>query len=178
MRLTTAVAAGILTLAFVAPAAAQSHSYRRGYHDCLDGRYDAERDNRAYREGCHAARREREERWGNGPPPRGDFGGPDERWEGERRPPPGYAPPQRDGYGAPPYRAPRRSPALPNVRGMESFQAVAALAAVGYQQVGSNNFGAAVVAFYFNRATGGCLQVVYAKGRASEVQPTSNPSCR
>ena len=113
------------------------------------------------RAGCRAARREREEReeGQGGPHPPGGFGGP-----------PSYGGPLRPAFGGP--------PPLPNVRGMETFRAVAALAGSGYQQVGANNFGAAVVAFYFNRATGGCLQVIYAKGRATEMQPTSNPSCR
>jgi hypothetical protein len=166
----TAVAAGLLSLSFAAPAAAQSHShsYRRGYYDCLAGRYDEDYDNHAYRAGCRAARREREERGeGEGgpppegfgaPPPPGGFGGP-----------PPYGAPPRPGFGPPP---------PPNVRGMETFRAVAALSASGYQQVGANNLGAAVVAFYFNRATGGCLQVVYTRGRASDVGPASNPSCR
>ena len=128
MKTVVAVAVGALSLSFVASAAAQPRDYRHGYYDCLAGRYDEDRDNHAYREGCRAARRERED-------------------EGEGM----YGAPR---YAPPPYRAPyepryRPPAAPPNVRGMETAQALSVLAANGYQQVGARGFGAAVVAFLF-----------------------------
>lgn len=97
---------------------------------------------------------------------------------------PRYAPPPRGDFGAPPpYRPPyepryRQPPSLPNVRGLETAQGLHVLAAHGYGQVGARGFGAAVVAFYFNRATGGCLQIVYTNGRVNDVQPSADRSCR
>ena len=137
MKTVVAVAVGALSLSFVASAAAQPRDYRHGYYDCLAGRYDEDRDNHAYREGCRAARREREDEG------EGMYGAPR------------YAPPPQGGFGAPPpYRAPyepryRPPAAPPNVRGMETAQALSVLAANGYQQVGARGFGAAVVAFLF-----------------------------
>jgi hypothetical protein len=61
---------------------------------------------------------------------------------------------------------------------METAQALSVLVANGHQQVGARGFGAAVVAFYLNRATRGCLRIVYTCGRVNDVQPSSDRSCR
>src|SRR5208337_1042674 len=58
MKTEIAVAAGLLTLALAAPAAASPAEYSRGYNDCLYGRYDQESHSHAYRQGCRAAEHE------------------------------------------------------------------------------------------------------------------------
>ena len=52
MKTFIVIAAGMLSLAHVAPAAAQPREYNRGYYDCLAGRYDEEAHSHAYRQGC------------------------------------------------------------------------------------------------------------------------------
>lgn len=58
MKLFVAIAAGILALAVAAPASASSVSqreYKRGYNDCLAGRYDQEQHGASYKKGCRVA---------------------------------------------------------------------------------------------------------------------------
>jgi hypothetical protein len=76
LRTLIAIAAGTLALSATTPAAADyaSRDYDRGYHDCLAGQYDQEEHGHAYRQGCHAAERER----------RGDSA--DAKWPRHRRP--------------------------------------------------------------------------------------------
>ncbi len=61
MRILIAIAAGTLALSATTPVAAQyaPREYDRGYHDCLAGQFDQEEHSHAYRQGCHAAERER-----------------------------------------------------------------------------------------------------------------------
>ena len=53
------------------------------------------------------------------------------------------------------------------------------MAAAGYRNVGTEVQGAAVYGFYFNPATGQCVQVANVNGRAIGAVPVgSNPRCR
>ena len=160
-----AIGAATLLLSFAAPASAspESREYRRRYYDCLAGRYDQQQDGHAYREGCRAAQRERDgEDDGQGPegPP----------W---REPPPGGP-----GYGGPP-AAPRAPVGIPNVKGMEPGQALAAMASYGYRNVGTTVVGAGIFSIYFNPATRECVQLANANGRVIDAREIgSNPRCR
>ena len=54
----TMVAAVIALSAFAAPSIAASVSqreYKRGYNDCMNGRYDQDRHGISYKKGCRAA---------------------------------------------------------------------------------------------------------------------------
>ena len=58
MKLFVSIAAGLLALAVVAPASASSASqreYKRGYSDCLAGRYDQDQHGASYKRGCRVA---------------------------------------------------------------------------------------------------------------------------
>ncbi len=178
-----AIAAGALCLALAAPAAASPREYSRGYYDCLAGRYDQEDDSHAYRQGCRAAQREQgrgpddggagwEPGGGPGPGPGGGPGwGPGGGGGG-----PGWEP---NGGGQPGFPPPGRPVGLPNVKGLAPAQVMAAMAAAGYRNVGTEVAGAAIYGFYFNPATGGCVQVANMNGRAIGAVPVgANPRCR
>jgi hypothetical protein len=169
-----------LLLALAAPASAspESREYNRGYYDCLAGRYDQERAGHAYREGCRAAQRERdgedEEPGGRPwrePPP----GGPG--YNGPRYGEPGYGGP---GYGGPPVAPRAPGPVgIPDVRGMEPGQALAAMASRGYRNVGTTVVGAGIFSLYFNPMTRECVQLANANGRVVDAREIgSNPRCR
>lgn len=162
-----AIGATTLLLSVATPVSAspESREYHRGYHDCLAGRYDQERDSHAYREGCRAAERER------------DGEGMDER--PQREPPPG-GPYGRPGYGGP-TEAPRAAGpvGIPNVKGMEPGQALAAMASRGYRNVGTTVLGAGIFSIYFNPVTRECVQLANANGRVIDAREIgSNPRCR
>jgi hypothetical protein len=165
MKTVIAAAAGGLLLAIAAPAAASpaSREFNRGYYDCLAGRFDEEGQTHPYREGCRAAKREREGEgaggWDEGPP--------------RHRPPPAWG----GDEGAAPNVA--RPVGVPNVKGMEPAQVLAAMASLGYRNVGTEVAGAAIYGFYFNPVTGECVQVANMNGRAIGAVPVgSNPRCR
>ena len=192
-----AIGAVTLLASFAAPASAspESREYHRGYYDCLAGRYDQERNGHAYREGCRAAQRERDgEDQGEGPggrpwrepPPGGPgyngpgYGGPDYGGPGYNGPGgngPRYGEP---GYGGPPAAPRARGPVgVPNVKGMEPGQALAAMASRGYQNVGTTVVGAAIFSIYFNPVTRECVQLANANGRVIDAREIgSNPRCR
>jgi hypothetical protein len=53
------------------------------------------------------------------------------------------------------------------------------MAAAGFRNVGTEVAGAAVYGYYFNPATGECIQVANMNGRAVGAVPIgSNPRCR
>lgn len=188
--LTIGVATLLLSVAAPVSASPESREYHRGYYDCLAGRYDQERDGRAYREGCRAAQRERDgEDEGEGPggrpwrepPPGGpDDNGPGYNGPGDGRP--GFGGPGENGpgYGGPPV-APRtpQPVGIPNVKGMEPGQALAAMASRGYRNVGTTVVGAGIFSIYFNPMTRECVQLANANGRVIDAREIgSNPRCR
>ena len=186
MKILTALAAGMLCLAFAAPAAASPQEYSHGYYDCLNGRYDPDEDSHAYRQGCRAARHE-QERGQDGERPPGPGWGPDngrpEGDYGERPPGPPWGPNGAGpgwGAGGGPEAVPGARPmGVPNVKGMAAGQVLATMAAAGFRNVGTEVAGAAVYGFYFNPATGECIQVANVSGRAVGAVPIgSNPRCR
>jgi hypothetical protein len=156
LRILIAIAA-IATLSAAAPATAQyaPHEYNRGYHDCLAGRYDDEEHSHVYRQGCRAAERER---------------GGDAEGMGER---PRYPRPE-------PVPAPVASlVGIPKVVGMNSMQAVAAMASRGYRNVGTSIVGGGVFGIYFNPATRECVQLANARGQVVDAREIgSHPQCR
>ena len=157
----------------VAPAAASPYSreFNRGYYDCRDGRFDEERQSHPYREGCRAAERERGGEGGEEPPPRR----PEPPWVGNDGGP-GWGP-----NGGGPERVPRavQPVGVPDVRGMQPAQVLAAMASYGYRNVGTTVMGGAIFGIYFNPATRECVQVASANGRAVGAQETgANPRCR
>lgn len=157
MKTEIAVAAGLLVLTLATPAAASPREYNRGYTDCSNGRYDEDAQSRAYREGCRDARREQGGEPGGGGPGWGQNGG---GWNqgGQPRPP--------------------RPAGVPNVAGMQPGQVMGAMAARGYRNVGTEVSGPAIYGFYFNPATGECVQVAAMNGRAVGATPSSNSRCR
>lgn len=185
-----AIGAATVLLSLAAPASAspESREYHRGYYDCLAGQFDQERNGHAYREGCRAAQRERNGE-GEGPggrpwlePPAGGpgyngpgYGGPGYNGPGGNGP--GYGEP---GYGSQP--AAPRAPGpvgIPNVRGMEPAQALAAMASRGYRNVGTTVIGAGIFSIYFNPVTRECVQLANANGRVIDAREIgSNPRCR
>lgn len=186
------VIAGALSLACIVPAAAQPRSpdYMRGYYDCQAGRYDEDSDNRSYRRGCRDAQREQADGGDYGGPPPGGWGPPSNQrgWNGGPPPNPGGwndgPPPNRRGWNGDPGPGGRPRPmgpamGLPNVRGMETTQATAAMASRGFMSVGAQGVGAAIVGFYFNGATGECAQLAFTNGRVADARLVgSNPRCR
>lgn len=183
MKTSIVIAAGALCL-LAAPAAASPRQYNRGYHDCLAGRYDEdEARSRAYRDGCRDA--EREQGRGGEPSPGGGWspnagprpqwgpggGGPGPEWG------PGGGPGPRPNGGGPGPAVPRAA-GIPNVKGMDPGRVLATMANAGYRNVGTEVSGAAIYGFYFNPATGECVQVAAMNGRAVGAVPTSNPRCR
>ncbi len=158
MKFSIAVAASTLALSFAAPASAQyddQREYRRGYRDCLAGRYDEDHGH-GYRQGCRDAHRE---------------GGGEGEGMGERpryRPEPG-----------PPPMAPVGPVGIPRVVGMNSIQAVAAMASRGYRNVGTSIVGAGVFGFYFNPMTRECVQLANSQGHVVDAREIgSNPQCK
>ncbi len=201
-----AIGAAALLLGFAAPAAAspESREYHRGYYDCLAGRYDQERNGHAYREGCRAAERERERDgddegagrrpWREPRPGGPGYHGPGDNGPGDNGPGyngPGYGPGYNGpggigpGFGAPGYGGPPVAPrvpgpvGIPNVRGMEPAQALAAMASRGYRNVGTTVVGAGIFSIYFNPVTRECVQLANANGRVVDAREIgSNPRCR
>jgi hypothetical protein len=56
---------------------------------------------------------------------------------------------------------------------------MATMAAAGYRNVGTEVAGAAIYGFYFNPATGACVQVANLNGRAIGAVPIgANSRCR
>jgi len=175
MRITISFVAGALTLGAAAAAAAGygSREYNRGYYDCLAGRYDEEEHGHAYRQGCRAAEVEREDDAGRGCPP--DVSGADR-----------YRFPGCGGLGGGPgFRPPGPAPApvapagIPNVRGMDPPNALAAMASRGYRNVGTSVAGAAILSTYFNPVTRECVQLGSANGKVFDArQIGSHPRCR
>jgi hypothetical protein len=158
--LRTLIAIGALTLALsaAAPASAQDdqREYRRGYRDCLAGRYDEEHGY-GYRQGCRDAQRERG----------GEEEGMDERPH-YHRPGPGPAP---VGPGAP--------MGIPRVVGVNSVQSVSVMASRGFRNVGSAQVGGMVAMIYFNPMTRECVQLTNAHGQVVDArQIGSHPQCR
>jgi hypothetical protein len=154
-----AIAAIALALSAAAPAIAQyaPHEYNRGYRDCRAGRYDEEQHGHAYRQGCRAAERERG----------GDAEGMDERPR-YRRPPP-----------VPNPVAPAFTVGIPNVVGMNSVQAVGAMASRGYRNVGTSIVGGGIFGIYFNPMTRECIQLANAQGRVVDAREIgSHPQCK
>ncbi len=171
MKISTALAACALPLSLVTPAAASPYSreFNRGYYDCLDGQFDQDRQSHPYREGCRAAERERE---GDEEPPPGR---PQPPWAGGGGEP-GWG---SNGGGPPAVPGPARPVGVPNVRGMQPAQVLAAMASYGYRNVGTTVVGGAIFGIYFNPATRECVQVANANGRAVDAREIgSNPRCR
>lgn len=175
MKTEIAAAAGLMVLALAAPAAASPREYNRGYNDCLNGQYDEDAQSRSYREGCRDAQREQ---GGGGPPPGswGPNGGQGGGWGPNGGGQGGGGGPNGGGQGwgqngGPPV-------GIPAVRGLQPPQVMAAMASRGYRNVGTEIAGAAVNGFYFNPASGECVQVASVNGRAVGATPTSNPRCR
>ncbi len=159
MKLPIAIAAGAVILSLAPQAAlADPEDYRRGYYDCLHGRFDEDDDSRSYRHGCRDAQEERggEER------PR--------HWRPDRGPP---GPPP--GLGAPP---PFPQAGVPNVHGMDPVMALQILASRGYRNVGTSIAGGAIAGIYFNPQTRECVQVTSVNGRVADVRPTGDSRCR
>jgi hypothetical protein len=161
LRILIAIGALSLALSAAAPASAQDdqREYRRGYRDCLAGRYDEDHGH-GYRAGCRDAQRER-----------GGDEGMDER--------PQYRDPEPD------YRRPEPAPApaapfgIPHVVGMNSIQAVGAMASRGYRNVGSSIVGGVVAGIYFNPVTRECVQLTNARGQVIDAREIgSHPQCR
>jgi hypothetical protein len=156
LRILIAIGALTLALSAAAPASAQydQREYRRGYRDCLAGRYDEDHGH-GYRQGCRDAQSERG----------GDV-------EGER----------------PYYRRPEPVPApvapvvpigIPRVVGMNSMQAVGAMASRGYRNVGTSIVGGVVAGIYFNPMTRECVQLTNARGQVIDAREIgSHPQCR
>ena len=59
---------------------------------------------------------------------------------------------------------------IPRVVGMNSVQAVAAMASRGYRNVGSSVVGGAVAGIYFNPMTRECVQLANAQGRVVDAR--------
>src|SRR5262249_21268641 len=138
-----------------APAAAQydPREYRRGYRDCLAGRYDEDHGH-GYRRGCRDAQRERG----------GDAEGMDER--------PHYRRPE-------PVPAPVAPIGIPRVVGMNSVQAVGTMASRGYRNVGTSIVGGGIFGIYFNPMTRECVQLANAQGRVVDAREIgSHPQCK
>ncbi|RBP08537.1 hypothetical protein DFR50_12519 [Roseiarcus fermentans] len=174
MKTEIAVAIGLFVSMLGAPARAQPADYSRGYYDCLAGRYDPDAESHAYRQGCRAAQRE-QERGPGGPPPPGPGWGPNGERPGDGGGGPGWG--QNgggwNGGGRPPVAG-----GVPNVRGLQPGQVMGAMAGAGFRNVGTEVSGPAIYGFYFNPATGQCIQVANMNGRAIGATPTANPRCR
>jgi hypothetical protein len=159
LKLSIAIAAGALVLSFAPQAAvAGPEEYRRGYHDCLAGRFDEDDDSRSYRSGCRDAREEH---------------GDDERphhWRRDQGPP---GPPP--GPGGPPHFA---GAGIPNVQGMDPIGALRVLASRGYRNVGTSIAGGAIAGIYFNPQTRECFQVTTVNGRVVDTRPSADSRCR
>jgi hypothetical protein len=156
LRILIAVGALALALSAAAPASAQydQREYRRGYRDCLAGRYDEDHGH-GYRQGCRDAQRERG----------GEAGGMDERPHYRPEPVPPIGP------GGP--------MGIPRVVGMNSMQAVGAMASGGYRNVGTSIVGGQVFGIYFNPVTRECVQLANAQGRVIDAREIgSHPQCR
>jgi hypothetical protein len=157
LRILIAIGALALALSAAAPASAQydQREYRRGYRDCLAGRYDEDHGH-GYRQGCRDAQREH---------------GGDAEGMGE---PPHYRP-----EPVPPPVAPLVPAGIPRVVGMNSIQAVGAMASRGYRNVGSAVVGGVVAGIYFNPMTRECVQLTNARGQVIDArQIGSHPQCR
>lgn len=156
MKLSIAIAAGAVVLSLAPQAAvADPGEYRRGYYDCLHGRFDEDNDSRSYRHGCRDAQEE---------------GGGDERphhWRPDRGPP-----------GPPPGPPPFPHSGVPNVLGMDPVRALQVLASRGYRNVGTSIAGGAIAGIYFNPQTQECLQVTSVSGRVADVRPSGDSRCR
>ena len=88
----------------------------------------------------------------------------------------------------PHYRRPEPVPApvgpgapmgIPRVVGMNSMQAVGAMASRGYRNVGSAIVGGVVAGIYFNPMTRECVQLTNARGQVIDAREIgSHPQCR
>jgi hypothetical protein len=157
LRILIAIGALTLALSAAVPASAQydQREYRRGYRDCLAGRYDEDHGH-GYGRGCRDAQGERG----------GEGEGMDER--PHYHPEPGPAP---VGPGGP--------MGIPRVVGMNSMQAVGAMASRGYRNVGSAIVGGVVAGIYFNPMTRECVQLTNARGQVIDAREIgSHPQCR
>jgi hypothetical protein len=157
LRILIAIGALTLALSAAVPASAQydQREYRRGYRDCLAGRYDEDHGH-GYGRGCRDAQRERGD----------EAGGMDER--PHYRPEPVPAP-----------VAPIGPVGIPRVVGMNSMQAVGAMASRGYRNVGTSIVGGGVFGIYFNPMTRECVQLANAQGRVVDAREIgSHPQCR
>jgi anti-sigma factor RsiW len=68
---------------------------------------------------------------------------------------------------------------IPNVNGMEPFQALTAMASRGYRNVGTLVVRGMIVGIYFNPATGECVQLASANNRVVDARDIgTNPRCR
>jgi hypothetical protein len=68
---------------------------------------------------------------------------------------------------------------IPRVVGMNSMQAVGAMASRGYRNVGSAIVGGVVAGIYFNPMTRECVQLTNARGQVIDAREIgSHPQCR
>jgi hypothetical protein len=156
MKLSIAFAVGAVILSLTPQTAvAGPAEYRRGYHDCLAGRYDEDDGSRSYRQGCRDAR---EERGGEERP---------HHWRPDRGPP-----------GPPPGAPGFPQAGLPDLRGSDPVRALQVLGSLGYRNVGTLVAGGAIAGIYFNPQTRECVQVTNVNGRIADASPSRDPRCR
>ena len=68
---------------------------------------------------------------------------------------------------------------IPNVRGMDPVQALNAMAARGYRNVGTSAAGGAIAGIYFNLQTRECVQLTSVNGRVVDARNVVTDSrCR
>jgi len=68
---------------------------------------------------------------------------------------------------------------IPNVRGMDPVQALSAMAARGYRNVGTSAAGGAIAGIYFNPQTRECVQLTSVNGRVVDARNVVTDSrCR
>ena len=68
---------------------------------------------------------------------------------------------------------------IPRVVGMNSMQAVGAMASRGYRNVGTSIVGGVVAGIYFNPMTRECVQLTNARGQVIDAREIgSHPQCR
>lgn len=166
MKLLVAITASIVAFAFAGPASATSVSqreYRRGYNDCLAGRFDQEQHGASYKRGCRAAE--------------------------DKRASPGACPAdvsEADRYkypacagGAPSRQRTHARAGFSDVQGMDSIKAFDAMTAKGFTSVDSITTGNTIYGIYYNRATHQCVQLSNADGRVVDARDIgTHPNCK
>jgi hypothetical protein len=79
----------------------------------------------------------------------------------------------------PPPVAPIGPVGIPRVVGMNSVQAVGAMASQGYRNVGTSIVGGVVAGIYFNSMARECVQLTNARGQVIDAREIgSHPQCR